>query len=198
MSLLNTPPQGDASPEATAAVNARFYPALAGLGLIVALLTAGTALSITAPQADELLHRRLQVEEVGEVVLERNQQHMGYSLFLAQPKPPELQQQGMLFGVKSDWLPFHRNLHLTPEQIEAWDAQTPATLDVSTYEGMVVAIAHDSDVWLSTDDFAQALARKRMQRWWMAAAGLLLAVGAGLMALKTRRSPMAGQRGGVR
>ena len=186
MSQLNNPLQGDLSPEAKAAVNARFYPSLACLGLIVAVLAAGTALNIKTPPSHALQHHQLRVDEVGEVVIERNNQHLGYSLFLAESKPKALSEQGMLLGIKADWLPFHKDLKLTQEQVDAWDEKTPAELDVTTYEGMVVALAQGSEVWLSTDDFAESVAKKRMQRWWLSAAGLLLAVGAGLLWLKAR------------
>ena len=119
------------------------------------------------------------------MVIERNNQHLGYSLFLAEAKPKALSEQGMLLGTKADWLPFHKDLKLTQAQVDAWDAKTPAELDVTTYEGMV-ALAQGSEVWLSTDDFAESVAKKRMQRWWLSAAGVLLAVGAGLLWLKAR------------
>ena len=186
MSQLNNPLQGDLSPEAKAAVNARFYPSLACLGLIVAVLAAGTALNIKTPPSHALQHHQLRVDEVGEVVIERNNQHLGYSLFLAEAKPKALSEQGMLLGTKADWLPFHKDLKLTQAQVDAWDAKTPAELDVTTYEGMVVALAQGSEVWLSTDDFAESVAKKRMQRWWLSAAGLLLAIGAGLLWFKVR------------
>ena len=186
MSQLNNPLQGDLSPEAKAAVNARFYPSLACLGLIVAVLAAGTALNINTPPANALKHHQLQVDGVGAVVMERNNQHLGYSLFLAEAKPKALSEQGMLLGTEANWLPFHKDLKLTQAQVDAWDAKTPAELDVSTYEGLVVAMAQGSDVWLSTEDFAASVAKNRMQRWWLSAAGWMLAMGAGLLWLKAR------------
>ena len=185
MSLLNTPPKGDVSPEVKADINARFYPSVAFLGVVVAVLAGGTAVSTRAPDASALQHHTLQVDEVGELVMQRNEQHLGYTLFLAEGKPDALKSQ-VLTGIREDWLPFHKDLKLTQEQVDAWDEQTPAELNVTTYEGMVVAMAQGGKVWLSTDDFAESVAKKRMQRWWMSAAGLLLAIGAGLLWLKAR------------
>lgn len=164
------------TPDQKTAVNARFYPALTWLFVALALMAAGTALTLKTPMPHELKRHALEVEEVGEVVLQRNEQHMGYSVFLAEPKPAELAQDLML-GVKNDWLPFHRDLKLTAEQVEAWDDATPAKLDVTTYQGMVVGLADGANVMLNPNDFGQTVARKRLQRWGMAGAALLAALG---------------------
>ena len=175
------------TPDQKVAVNARFYPALTWLFVALALMAAGTALTLKTPMPDAFKRHALEVEEVGEIVLQRNEQHMGYSVFLAEPKPAALAQD-LLLGVKNNWLPFHRDLKVTPEQIDAWDDATPAKLDVTTYQGMVVGLASGSDVMLNPNDFGQAVARKRLQRWGMAGAALLAALGCVLFGMRRKPS----------
>lgn len=158
----------------------RVFTSLAGLFFIAAFLLAGLAWAARMPAAADLQQFTLDVDDVGEVIWSRKGgdtgQHMGYSLFLGQDKPLALHKYPLV-GVKKDWLPLHRDLHIAPETIELWSAQTPATLQVTTYEGMVVALQYEGDTWLGLDEWAHALAIKRANLVGAAGAALALAAG---------------------
>jgi hypothetical protein len=177
----------EASPEVKAAINARFYPALAGLALLVAVLTAGSALTLKLPPESELMRLGVPVDEVGEVVWSRSgsnerARHMGYALFLAGERS-EVRQRLRTLGGKDDWLPFHADLKLDGDQIAEWDALTPTRMDVTTHQGWIVGLAHDGRELLATRTWDQAVARKRMERWWIAGGALLVALAVGLLGM---------------
>lgn len=145
---------------------------------LLAAFFAFKAVQTRVPGPADVRSDVLAVETVDMLVLERNNQLIGPALFLAAPKPSDLQHSR--WDGDATTVLFHDDLKLSQAELDALDRLTPTLFEVLTLNGQAIGLSHDGQELWSLETFQARARRARALRWALAAVALLTAAAAAL------------------